>query len=345
MAMATLTGRTARAAAQDGFYVPAEELPHQATFMQWPTDIGTYGDRVSLEMTQKTIANIANAISDFEEVILMADAEFHPEIKRHVSGNVTLWDIPTNDLWCRDAGPLFVVNDAGEMAVRGIQFNGWGNKQRHDHDGQIARKVAERLGLPYLPTPLRGEPGGVEQDGHGTLVAHKSSWLIDNRNPDMSLDQISSALLAAYGADRIVWSDGVWGEDITDYHIDSLARFTGENRILINLPDEPDERDPFHMAALDTYDILEAEGFDLTVIPEPHHRRVKSPDFLASYANFYVCNGAVITAQYGDTDTDTIARDTLKQHYPGREVIMLNVDTLGELGGGIHCATQQMPSV
>lgn len=336
-------GRMTQPSMGDGFYVPAEELPHHATFMQWPNDRRVYRDEVFLRMTQESILNIANTISAFEPVYLMADGAQHAALRPRLSRGVELWDIPTNDLWCRDAGQLFAVNDAGEMIVRGIQFNGWGNKQPHDHDAKIAKHVAQTLGLRYVPTALKGEPGGVEQDGHGLLMAHKSSWLIDNRNPNMSLDDISGHLLAAYGADRIIWADGVWDEDITDYHIDSLARFTGPNRAIINLPDDPDPDDPFHMAALDTHDILRAAGVQLDVIPEPHTRRVNSYDFLASYANFYVCNGAVITAQYGDPDTDALAQQTLARHYFDREVIMLNVDTLGELGGGIHCATQQMP--
>ncbi len=143
----------------------------------------------------------------------------------------------------------------------------------------------------------------------------------------------------------MIWSGGVWGEDITDYHIDSLARFTGAGRVLINLPNRPDMHDPFHVAALETHDALIAAGLKVGVIPEPHYRRVKSIDFVASYANYYVCNGAVISAQFGDPKTDAIAAETLSRHYPDREVITLNVDPLGELGGGIHCATQQMPKV
>lgn len=54
---------------------------------------------------------------------------------------------------------------------------------------------------------------------------------------------------------------------------------------------------------------------------------------------------AVIAAEFGDRETDEIARDALTRHYPGREVVTLNVDPLGEMGGGIHCATQQMPAV
>ncbi|MEM6465389.1 MAG: agmatine deiminase family protein, partial [Pseudomonadota bacterium] len=203
----------------------------------------------------------------------------------------------------------------------------------------------QRLGLELVDSGLRGEGGGVEHDGHGLLMAHESSWVNDNRNPGLSRDEIEARLLTAYGADRMIWSDGVWDEDITDYHIDSLARFTGPGRVLINLPDKPDRQDPFHQAALATHDRLVADDLAVEVIPEPNRRRVRSIDFVASYANFYACNGAVIAAQFGDRETDEIAREALSRHYPGREIVMLNVDALGELGGGIHCATQQMPAV
>ena len=187
--------------------------------------------------------------------------------------------------------------------------------------------------------------GGVEHDGHGLLMAHASSWEIANRNPDLSRDEIGSLLIQAYGASDIVWGEGVWDQDITDYHIDSLARFTGPGRVLINLPKNPDRYDDFHQAALETYDRLVAYGLEVEVIPEPEKRRVKSLDFVASYANYYACNGAIVAAEFGDPEAGEIARDALSRHYPGREIVTLNVDPLGELGGGIHCATQQMPKV
>jgi agmatine deiminase len=84
---------------------------------------------------------------------------------------------------------------------------------------------------------------------------------------------------------------------------------------------------------------------DVEVIPQPEERRIKSANFVASYANHYACNGAIIVAEFGDPRADDIARDALSRHYPGREIVMLNVDPLGELGGGIHCATQQMPAI
>ncbi|WP_170375756.1 agmatine deiminase family protein [Ruegeria atlantica] len=328
-----------------GYFVPAEETRHQRTFMQWPNSRRVYWDAAHLEDTQQIIADIANAISAFEPVVMLASAAEHASAKRKLSPSIELWDIPTEDLWCRDSGPVFVVNESGQLAIRQIQFNGWGKKQVHTHDARIAGRVAEHLDLSLLPSDLQGEAGGVEQDGHGLLMAHESSWVNKNRNPGLSRDQIETRLLAAYGADRMIWSAGVWGEDITDYHIDSLARFTGPGRVLMNLPDEPDMRDPFHLAALDTHDRLAAEGLQIEVIPEPHSPRIRDLDFVASYVNYYVCNNGVIMPEFGDIETDLLAQDAIARHYPGREVVALNVDVLGQSGGGIHCATQQMPAI
>lgn len=324
--------------------VPPEEDLHQRTFMQWPVNRQVHPDKVFLGILQKTIADIANAIAAFEPVVMLADIGAHASARRLLSSSVTLLDIPTDDLWCRDSGPLFAKKPNGQLAVSHIQFNGWGEKQVHKRDGKIAAEVAKKFGLEIISSGLTGEPGGVEHDGHGLLMAHESSWVNENRNPGLSRNEIEARLLRAYGADRMIWSSGLWGEDITDYHIDSLARFTGPGQVLINLPEDPDSDDPFHFAALDTYERLVAAGLDIDVIPEPVARRVKSIDFVASYANYYVCNGAVIAAQFGDKDRDGIATTTLQKHYPNRDVVTLNVDALGEVGGGIHCATQQMPA-
>lgn len=342
---AGLMGSRVMADAEPSFAVPPEEDRHQRTFMQWPVNRAVHPDGDFLDLLQDTIAEIANTIADFEPVVMLAARTNHTAARRRLADGVALWDVPTEDLWCRDAGPLFARKQDASLIVSHIQVNGWGGKQVHQRDGRVAQRVAEQLGLPVIPSGLTGEAGGVEQDGHGLLMAHESSWLNDNRNPGLTRDEIESRLLTAYGAERMIWSPGVWGEDITDYHIDSLARFTGPGRVLINLPDEPDERDPFHMAALETHDRLVAEKLGVEVIPEPVYRRVKSTDFVASYANYYACNGGVIAAQFGDGETDRIAVEALRRHYRGREVVSLNVDALGEVGGGIHCATQQMPEV
>lgn len=342
-----MAGPVGHAIAQEraGFYVPAEEARHARCFMQWPVSREVHPDPVFRDLVQQAIADTANAIADFEPVTMLAVAADHNAARAKLSGMVELWDVPTEDLWCRDSGPIFAVDGAGGIAVSHIQFNGWGAKQVHRRDGRIALRVAEILGLEVLHSGLVGEAGGVEQDGHGLLMAHESSWVNDNRNPGLSRDEIEARLLRAYGAERMIWAPGVWGEDITDYHIDSLARFTGPGRVLVNLPAAPDAYDPFHQAALETHDILAAAGLELDVIAEPSERRVQSIDFVASYVNYYVCNGGVIAAEFGDAESDARAIDALARHYPGREIVTLNVDPLGEMGGGIHCATQQMPEV
>lgn len=335
--------KTTMATTRKDLTVPPEEDPHERTFMQWPVSRQVHPDRFFLDILQHTIANIANTVSEFEPVIMLAARKDHKKARRQLSAKVTLWDIPTEDLWCRDSGPLFARRPDGSLAISHIKFNGWGAKQVHQHDGEVARKVAERLGLDLVSSGLKGEAGGVEHDGHSLLMAHESSWVNKNRNRGLTRNDIEARLLEAYGADRMIWSPGVWGKDITDYHIDSLARFTGPGRVLINLPDALDLKDPFHLAALETHDRLIEAGLHVDVIPEPAQKRVKSINFVASYANYYVCNGAVVAAEFGDRRADSLARKALKKHYPGREIITLDVDALGEVGGGIHCATQQMP--
>lgn len=324
--------------------VPPEEDRHERTFMQWPVNRQVYPERAFLDILQQTIADIANTIVEFEPVTLLAAKEDQKRARAMISDAVEIWDIQTDDLWCRDSGPLFAKKTDGKLAISHLQFNGWGEKQVHKRDGHVAAQIAKRLALPLIASGLKGEAGGVEHDGHGLLMAHESSWVNKNRNPGMSRDKIEKRLLATYGAERMIWSPGVWGEDITDYHIDSLSRFTGPGRVLINLPDNPDMKDAFHLAGLETYHKLVAAKLDVEVIPEPERRRVNSVDFVASYANYYVCNGGVVAAQFGDNEADQIAHKALKKHYPGREVVTLNVDALGEVGGGIHCATQQMPA-
>ena len=325
-------------------WVPPENHTHEATCMQWPVDPAVYTDRYHLEQVQKTIATIANTISAFEPMIMLADAAFHASARKLLSDQVELWNIPTNDLWCRDSGPIIAFDGTGQRVLSHIQFNGWGNKQPHNHDAQIAKRVAAALDFNVIPSGLVGEAGGIETNGTGTLIAHESSWINDNRNPTLSKDQISKRLLAAYGADQIIWSQGVAGVDITDYHIDSLARFVAPEHVVANLPAQLDTYDRFHSAAVETIATLRDRGVTVDVIEEPNKPRLRDLDFVASYVNHYICNGAIIMAEFGDKDSDHHAAAYMGAAYPDHEVIQINVDALGELGGGIHCATQQLPA-
>ena len=329
------------------YEMPLESEPHERTFMQWPVSLRVY-DKASLLAIQAEIALIANRISDFEPVVMLASGPAAKLARAQLGRAVEIWDIPTDDLWCRDSGPTFVKNAKGELAIAHIQFNGWGKKQPHANDAQITAALAKRLGMPLLETGLVGEGGGIEHDGEGTLLAHASCWVNNNRNRG-SEAEIGRLLTGALGGDKIIWAPGRKGADITDYHIDALARFVSPGRVLIQTAEEPDPDDPWSRAAFETRRILEkatdAKGrkIKLVTLPEPIDIRSTKDDFVSSYVNYYVCNGAVIGAEFGDKRADDAARAILASLYPGRKIISLNVDTIAESGGGIHCATQQQP--
>lgn len=343
------TGCAAPGAAPQAYEMPMESAPHLRTLMQWPVSVDVYGAR-DLAAVQTNLVSIANAISEHEPVAMMAAPGARGLNRARFSSNVELWDIPTDDLWCRDSGPTFVRGADGGLAVALIRFNGWGDKQRHGNDGRVAERVAARLGLPLINSDVIGEQGGLEHDGAGTMMAHASCWVNDNRNPGLSADQIAQRLGAAIGASKMIWAPGVKDADITDYHIDSLARFTGPGQVLIQIDDELDPDDPWSVAAHQTLGILkqatDARGGPLEIrrLPEPIDIRATGDDFVSSYVNYYVCNGAVIAPQFGDRRADAEAREILAALYPGRDVVQLNIDALGASGGGIHCATQQQPA-
>ncbi len=329
------------------YHMPLESAPHERTFMAWPVARQVYGAE-DLDAVQRAIATIANAIAEFEPVVMLGADRARRGNVAALSEGVELWDIPTDDLWCRDSGPTFVADDAGRLAVAHIRFNGWGGRQAHANDARIAERVAERLGVPLLETGLVGEQGGVEHDGAGTLLAHASCWVNRNRNR-LSREEVTRRLETALGARHMIWAPGIAGADITDYHIDALARFVGPGHVLIQVDDEIDPEDPWSRAAHQTLAILQqardADGRPIRVerLPEPVDIRSQASDFVSSYINYYVCNGAVIAAEFGDEEADERARSTLARFYPGREIVMLNIDAIGESGGGIHCATQQQP--
>ena len=332
-----------------GYRMPLESMPHARTFMQWPAVADIYGSNKKLNAVREKIALIANSIARFEPVVLLGRPEQLDGAAPMLNGNIELWPIETQDLWCRDSGPTFVKNAEGDLAVSELGFNGWGNKQEHEDDARIAAKVAEKLGLKLFNNGIVGEGGGVEFDGEGTLLAHASSWVNPNRNSGSQVD-VERLLLDALGAEKMIWAPGVSGADITDYHIDALARYIKPGQVLIQLPDKPDPSDPWSEAAYETYNILksstDAQGrkLEIVVIPDPKNIRSRQRDFVSCYANYFVCNGAVIGAEFGDDVADEKARATLQELYPGREIVSLNVDPIGEAGGGIHCSTQQQPA-
>ncbi|MFD6877657.1 MULTISPECIES: agmatine/peptidylarginine deiminase [unclassified Streptomyces] len=351
----TATEGRARAAslpapkAAGAFRVPIEDVRHTRTWMAWPDSTSIWGNQ--LGGVQSDIALIARTIAKYEPVYLCANSGSAAKARSMCGPTVTVVStIPVDDCWMRDTGPVFRTDGSGGLDAVGLNFNGWGKKQAHARDNLVAGRIASHIGVPFTSAALVGEGGAIEQDGAGTLMATRSSLINRNRNPNKSQAQIEAAMLAAYGASKVIWFDGVVGQDITDDHVDATSRFLAPGRALVQMPLASDN-DVYAKDARKQYQALSAAttagGVRMAVdqLQGPDYYKIRStnPDFLASYANYYVCNGAVISAHFGDTRPDAAAKTALARLYPGRTVEQLNIDRLGAGGGGIHCVTQQQP--
>ncbi|MEM1144691.1 MAG: agmatine deiminase family protein [Pseudomonadota bacterium] len=337
------------AAAKPYWRAPAEEGPHAATWMAWPSTQNLYGDRAYFEDVQEHLARLARAIAEFEPVFMAAPDESFALISELCGPGVTPVAIPTNDMWMRDSGPVFVTSSRRELAAVDLNFNGWGAKQNpRDFDEKVAEGVAAELSVTRLATELVGEGGGIEFDGEGTLLLTDSCWLNDNRNPGVTQEQINQEFKRLLGIEKVIWLPGVSGKDITDGHIDGSIRFVRPGLVMTG--GYPGDKSEWGEVLLQSKRILTRESdargrpFTLVDIPSATQPVNTSPDLFTGYANFYVANGAVFTPLFGDRRADALAVERLTELYPGRRVVGLEVDRIYENGGGIHCVTQQQPS-
>jgi agmatine deiminase len=317
--------------------------------MAWPSSWAIWGNW--LPGVQHDVALIARTIARYEPVVMLArDAHAARQARRHCGNRVRVIDtVPVDDCWMRDSGPVFRQARDGSLGALSLGFNGWGERQIHAHDAEVARRVAQRASARLEVAGIVGEGGGVECDGDGTLMATESSWVNENRNPGLTKGQIERELLAEYGAKKIIWVPGLRGKDITDDHIDATSRFVRPGVVMVQVP-PGSRRDVWAEDARQQRRILsratDARGRPLKIIDMAGPREVRSSSrsFLDSYVNFALTNGAVITAQFGDRERDRECRQTLRDAFPGREVVQLNVDRLHRGGGGIHCVTQHQPA-
>ncbi|MEU9235650.1 agmatine deiminase family protein [Streptomyces subrutilus] len=329
--------------------VPPDDVRHVRTWMAWPSSRAIWGR--DLAGVQQDIALIARTAARYEPVLMCAaDGSAAAAARARCGSAVTvISSIPVDDLWMRDSGALFRLDGAGAMDAIGLNFDGWGGKQTHPRDAEVAGLLAAHESLPFSVADFVGEGGAVETDGDGTVMATESSLVDKNRNPGLSRAQVEARVLAAYGADKMIWAPGIKGQDITDDHIDVTSRFVRPGVVMVQVP--PAERTDIwaedarrQLAVLSA--ATDAKGRRLQVIrvDGPRTPRSDSPGFVDSYLNFHLVNGAVITARFGDRATDAGARQALAAAFPGRTVVQLDVDRLMGGGGGIHCSTMQQPA-
>ncbi|BEP68080.1 MULTISPECIES: agmatine/peptidylarginine deiminase [unclassified Variovorax] len=339
---------TATAAAPDTWHMPDEGDAHRATWMSFGPSERVWGRRL-LKPAREHLAQIARTIAAFEPVHLLVREQEHDLAARLCGNRVTLEVQPVDDLWMRDTGPVFVRNGAGEWAGVDFNFNGWGNKQSHARDAEVAEYVTDAAEVQRLRTRLVLEGGGIEVDGAGTAIITESCVLNANRNPGLRKEACEAELKRLLGLRKIIWLPGIAGRDITDGHTDFYARFAAPGVVVAGLDDDPDSYD--HAVTRRHLEILrqatDARGQRLRVEvlrgPESLRNTYESDEFAAGYINFYVCNGAVIAPQFGDARADGNARALLRELFPKREVVQLDIDAIAAGGGGIHCTTQQQP--
>jgi agmatine deiminase len=330
--------------------MPDEGERHSCTWMAFGPSQKVWG-RTLLEEARENLATIAEAIARFETVVVCVRERERDLAKSYFAktGNIEWFECPLADLWIRDFGAVFVVDDDGRKSCVDFNFNGWGEKQDYDHDAEVAGLIAEHRDVDLIETELCLEGGGIEVDGQGTAIITESCVLNDNRNPDWTKSDCAKELRRLLGLEKIIWLLGVRGVDITDGHTDFYARFASPGVVVAHLESNP--RSPDSKLTRRHLEILEkatdAAGRKLEVVtiegPTSIRDEFASDDFCAGYINFYVCNGAVIVPKFGDRRADANARKKLAALFPKREIVMLNIDGIAAGGGGIHCATQQEP--
>ena len=348
-----LNATRVQAALKGNWHMPDEGDKHQRAFIAFGAQQAIWEDFTP--NVQDALGLIARTLAEFEPVtVFCREGEQDLAAEKCGTDNITFVTTQLDDIWMRDIGANFVIDGEGRLGAVDFNFNGWGNKQQHGDDAQLAALVARKTAASYIRSELVGEGGGIEVDGQGTAIMTESSWINANRNPDWSKAEIEEELKARLGLRKIIWLPGIKGKDITDAHVDFYARFVKPGVVIANLDTDPQSYD--HKVTLAHLDILknatDADGRKLqvhTLSPPMDPRQNKfsknNPDFAAGYINYFVINGAVIAPEFGDETADTKAFDLLSELYPDREVVQLNIDAISAGGGGIHCVTSHQPSV
>ena len=353
-----------------GYQMPAEWAPHRGTWLSWPhresSWPGMFGpvpevfttlvrELAAVEEVHINVTGAAMAAEVRDRLaphgLAAVDLGARPATAGPRSARVFLHHNPTNDAWCRDHGPCFVLRETAsgrrEQAIVDWGYNAWGGKYPpFDADDVIPTRIGAQLKLRVFHPGIVMEGGSLDVNGRGTLLTTESCLLNPNRNPGLSRGQIEQYLRDYLGVTKVLWlGDGIEGDD-TDGHVDDLTRFTDEHTIVTVVEEDP--RDANYAPLKENLERLrgmtdqDGRPFRILTLPMPpamHHDGQRLP---ASYANFYIANGLVLMPGY-DPATDAQARAVLEGCFPGRRVVVIDSRDLVWGLGSFHCITQQWP--
>lgn len=337
------------------FRLPAEWEAQGAVQLTWPHPRGDWED--NLDPAQHCFARIGAALSMDQTLLCVVLDEAHEQRVRSllreqgaVLANCRFFRVPSEDSWARDHGPL-TVSGADGWSLLDFEFNGWGGRHPARQDNAITTRLAE-LGA-FGDTPLQRpgltlEGGAIDTDGRGGFLIRQPTLVDARRNPGMNREEIERALGHWLGARRIHWlhSGDLAGDD-TDGHIDTLARFAPDNRILHQDCDDPRDPhyEPLKRMARELAEFRDADDKapERIALPLPAPVRDREGNRTpAGYANFLVTPRRVLMPAYKDP-ADAVAARRIAAAFSGREVVPIDCRALVRQGGSLHCVTMQYP--
>jgi agmatine deiminase len=339
-----------------GYYFPAEWHPHTATWLSWPHKEASWPGKINT--IYGPYSKFIKAVTEGETVCInVADAAMEAFAKEQLVkegvdlNKVKFYHHPTNDAWCRDHGPAFLINPsaADKKVIVDWGYNAWGDKYPpYDLDDVVPTLIGEKYKIPVYHPGIVMEGGSVEFNGKGTILTTTACLLNKNRNPQLNQKQIEEYLYNYYGTEQILWlGDGIVGDD-TDGHIDDITRFVDEDTV-VTVVEESKSDDNYHLLqenvkSLKKMRLLNGKQLNIIELPMPSPVIYEEQRLPASYANFYISNTAVVVPTFR-CDNDDKALQILTSCFPDRKVIGIDsTDVIWGLGSW-HCLSQQEPAV
>ncbi len=338
---------------------PAEWVPHAATWIAWPHYEPDWPGK--LDVIPWVYAEIARVLSSSERVEILCRDESVREnaaaclAAHHVGTNVRLHLKPTDRGWLRDSAPTGVIGADGALVWCHWGFNAWAKYDNYALDATVGDFVAATTGH-VRRTPMRSdgagrvilEGGGIETDGLGTVMVTEE-WLlsgVQDRNPGLGRADYERIFADELGCSTTIWlGEGCTGDD-THGHVDDIARWVAPG--VVALAHEEDPADENHARSLDNLHRLRAardsrgEALRIVTLPFPRAVMMDGQRLPASYANFYIANGAVLVPTFNDPN-DRVALNTIAGLITDRPVVGIHAVDLVLGLGTLHCLTQQQP--
>ncbi len=340
-----------------GYYFPAEWAPHESTWLSWPQNQSTWPGEM-LSAIYPSYCEFIRIIAEGETVNISVGTEQLELLagKQLEKAGVNMDMIrfhrfATNDAWCRDHGPGFLINPKAEKkkVILDWGYNAWGGKYPpFEDDDIIPSKIGEKYSIPVIHPGIIMEGGSVEFNGKGTVLTTTNCLLNKNRNPHLSKEDIERYLINYYGVSNVLWlGDGIVGDD-TDGHIDDITRFVNEDTVVTvvehNSSDANYQPLKENTEALEKMKLENGKAINIVELPMPAPFYIKGERMPASYANFYIANSAVIVPVFDDPKDDK-ALGILSGLFKDRKVVGVNSrDIIWGLGSW-HCLSQQEPAV